>query len=42
MTGLTCLSEIIFLSSTKIPGCKLGGLDQNLKYIKMPSTECVL
>lgn len=42
MTAFTCLSEIIFLSSTKIQGCKVRGLAQNLQYIKVSSTEFVL
>lgn len=42
MTALRCFNEIIFLSSTKIPACKVGGVAQNLEYIKMSSTECVL
>lgn len=42
MTALTCLSEIIFLSSTEILGCKEGGLAQNLKYIKTWSIQRML
>lgn len=42
MTALICLGEILFLSSTKILRCKVGGLTQNLKYTKLSSTKCVL